>query len=57
MMTYHSKIEKIKEVALKEYHEELFRKEVELYKEKLKSEKWWHKIIPLVIVIKKREKL
>lgn len=50
-------IEKIKKTALKEHQEELFREEVELYKEKLRAEKWWHRLIPFVIVIKKRKKL
>jgi len=49
--------EKVKKLAKSELEGELFREKVELYKNKLRAEKWYHKLIPFVIVIKKRKKL
>lgn len=44
--------------AHKEFEEELFRQQVEIYKEDLRSKwrtkQWWHRFIPFTIKIERR---
>lgn len=48
-------LDDIKSQAIKEIQEEDFRNAVDKMKEKMKSEKWYHKIIPFKIVIIRRD--
>lgn len=45
----------VKDMALKELHEEELRKQVEAYKQKLRSKTWIDKIFPYKIIIVKKE--
>jgi len=50
-------IEQIKDKALKELQDEIFREEVEKYKQKLKNKKsLWNKLFPCKILIIKKGK-
>jgi hypothetical protein len=44
---------KVIEQAEKELEEELFREAVEKHKEKLKTKKWYNKLFPYKIIIKR----
>ncbi len=48
-------VNKIKEQAQKEIDQENFRTAVEAMKQKLKRRRWWHKLLPLKVVIVRRE--
>lgn len=45
----------IREQALKEIHEEEFRRAVDEYKQKLRETKWYHRIFPWKIIILRRD--
>lgn len=49
-------LEEIKRAAREELEQEQYRKAVVLYKTKLKSVKWWHRLVPFKVVIIRREK-
>lgn len=48
-------LDDVRKQAEKEIHEEDFRDAVDLYKMKLRQEKWWHRLVPFKILIVRRE--
>lgn len=44
----------IRILAQKELDQEAFREKVEEMKQKIKSRKWWHKLLPFKILIVRR---
>jgi len=48
-------LDAISKQAIKELEAEDYRKQVDKYKEKLRSKKWYHKLIPFKIIIIRRE--